>query len=378
MNQPTGYPSPTNTLKRRGRQLLRHAITAAMAKAKLAILSKLIPLILITLVILSLLLFTVFIALTFVEVTDVSVDPSENVTWVATETGESLKYYKKYRKYGKQYKVPWQLLAAIHRVETNFGQNLKKSSAGALGHTQFMPCAWVGWEYYASLGYCAKNGDWAGPEIDFTDPENIHDGQAVDGNKDGKYDPWNVDDALAATAKRLAADKKSTGKGWFDQGGPVWKYNPLPEYVAKVEKYSNAYAKPVAKKVGGGTGQFTHPAPGTVMSSPYGPRKGELHTGQDFAGMIGTPIVAADSGTVVKVEHLTGSYGSYIEIDHGKDISTLYAHMWPHQVKVRQGQKVKKGQTIGEIGNNGRSTGPHLHFEVRVKGKPQDPRKYLK
>ena len=141
MNQPTGYPSPTNTLKRRGRQLLRHAITAAMAKAKLAILSKLIPLILITLVILSLLLFTVFIALTFVEVTDVSVDPSENVTWVATETGESLKYYKKYRKYGKQYKVPWQLLAAIHRVETNFGQNLKKSSACALGHTQFMPCA---------------------------------------------------------------------------------------------------------------------------------------------------------------------------------------------------------------------------------------------
>ena len=140
-------------------------------------------------------------------------------------------------------------------------------------------------------------------------------------------------------------------------------------------KHFQKYAVPVFE----GSGELGNPAPDAVMGSTYGPRNGEIHKGQDFPAKIGTPILAAEDGKVTRVEHLGDkSYGSFVVIDHGGGITTLYAHMYEHQVKVKEGQKVKRGQQIGEIGNNGRSTGPHLHFEVRVKNHPVDPRPYLK
>ena len=99
-----------------------------------------------------------------------------------------------------------------------------------------------------------------------------------------------------------------------------------------------------------------------------------LHTGLDFPADIGTPIVAAAGGVVV-VEEFHPAYGKMVEIDHGNNLVTRYAHA--SAVVVKKGDIVKRGQLVGKVGTTGRSTGPHLHFEVLVSGVPQDPRPFL-
>lgn len=99
-----------------------------------------------------------------------------------------------------------------------------------------------------------------------------------------------------------------------------------------------------------------------------------LHTGIDYQAGIGTAILAAAGGVVVTQE-FRPDYGNMIEIDHGKDLITRYAHA--SKVMVKKGDLVKRGQKIGEVGTTGRSTGPHLHFEVLVRGVPQDPQKFM-
>jgi murein DD-endopeptidase MepM/ murein hydrolase activator NlpD len=99
-----------------------------------------------------------------------------------------------------------------------------------------------------------------------------------------------------------------------------------------------------------------------------------LHTGLDFPADVGTPILAAAGGVVV-VQEFNAPYGNMIEIDHGNDLITRYAHA--SRVYVKQGDLIRNGQKIAEVGSTGRSTGPHLHFEVLVQGVPQDPQKFL-
>ncbi len=99
-----------------------------------------------------------------------------------------------------------------------------------------------------------------------------------------------------------------------------------------------------------------------------------LHSGLDFQADRGAPIVAAAGGVVVNQQVHPG-YGNMLEIDHGNDVRTLYAHA--SSVFVKNGELVKRGQKIGEVGSTGRSTGPHLHFEVLVHGVPQDPKTFL-
>ena len=99
-----------------------------------------------------------------------------------------------------------------------------------------------------------------------------------------------------------------------------------------------------------------------------------LHTGLDFQAGPGTPILAAAGGVVVAQENHP-AYGNMVEIDHGNQLLTRYAHA--SKVWVRKGDLVKRGQKIAEVGTTGRSTGPHLHFEVMVQGVPQDPQKFL-
>jgi murein DD-endopeptidase MepM/ murein hydrolase activator NlpD len=99
-----------------------------------------------------------------------------------------------------------------------------------------------------------------------------------------------------------------------------------------------------------------------------------LHTGLDFQAGSGTPILAAAGGVVVAQENHP-AYGNMVEIDHGNHLLTRYAHA--SKVWVRKGDLVKRGQKIAEVGTTGRSTGPHLHFEVMVQGVPQDPQKFL-
>jgi murein DD-endopeptidase MepM/ murein hydrolase activator NlpD len=99
-----------------------------------------------------------------------------------------------------------------------------------------------------------------------------------------------------------------------------------------------------------------------------------FHEGLDFPASVGTAIVAAAAGVVIAAEYHP-QYGNMLDIDHGNDIITRYAHASRLFVKV--GDIVQRGQHIADIGTTGRSTGPHLHFEVRIKGVAQDPRKFL-
>lgn len=99
-----------------------------------------------------------------------------------------------------------------------------------------------------------------------------------------------------------------------------------------------------------------------------------LHTGLDFPALIGTPIHVAAGGVVV-VQEFHPEYGNMVEVDHGNDLITRYAHS--SRVYVKKGDLVKRGQRIADVGSTGRSTGSHLHFEVLVQGVPQDPQKFL-
>ncbi len=99
-----------------------------------------------------------------------------------------------------------------------------------------------------------------------------------------------------------------------------------------------------------------------------------LHTGLDFQTDTGTPILAAAGGVVVTQEYHP-AYGNMVEIDHGNDLVTRYAHA--SVVNVRTGDIVRRGQKVAGVGTTGRSTGAHLHFEVLVRGVPQDPQKFL-
>jgi murein DD-endopeptidase MepM/ murein hydrolase activator NlpD len=116
--------------------------------------------------------------------------------------------------------------------------------------------------------------------------------------------------------------------------------------------------------VGSGYGTRTDPFTGQIA----------MHAGVDFAAPIGTPIFAAAGGVVISAEQHP-VYGNAVTIDHGNDLSTLYAHA--SKIVVKVGDIVKRGQKVAEVGTTGRSTGPHLHFEVHVKGVPQNPAKFL-
>lgn len=100
-----------------------------------------------------------------------------------------------------------------------------------------------------------------------------------------------------------------------------------------------------------------------------------FHEGLDFTASVGTPIYAAAGGIVTTAEQ-TPDYGKIVKIDHGSGLETRYAHASFIMVKV--GDRVEKGQKIAEVGSTGRSTGPHLHYEIRLDGNALDPRKYLK
>jgi murein DD-endopeptidase MepM/ murein hydrolase activator NlpD len=113
---------------------------------------------------------------------------------------------------------------------------------------------------------------------------------------------------------------------------------------------------------------------GGAVTSPFGWRWGRMHEGIDIGVGFGTPIQAAGPGTVIYCGW-EGGYGNLVVIDHGGGLATAYAHQ--SSIAVSCGQQVAQGQTIGYVGSTGHSTGPHLHFEVRINGSPVDPLGYL-
>ena len=117
------------------------------------------------------------------------------------------------------------------------------------------------------------------------------------------------------------------------------------------------------------------------LSSPFGTRNDPVygglarHTGQDFASKIGNPVYATGDGTVEKVDFKYTGYGNEVVIDHGFGYKTRYAHL--NTIDVGVGQTVRRGEKIGEIGKSGKSTGPHLHYEVLYKGNAINPMSFM-
>lgn len=156
----------------------------------------------------------------------------------------------------------------------------------------------------------------------------------------------------------------------------------LNEATGQYEEVVTYQEVPQQPSGGGGTGSYVWPFPGhTVITSPFGNRAstGSFHTGVDIDGFqsAGSPIVAADGGTVILAEYY-GGYGNCIIIDHGNGMSTLYAHL--NSMYVSNGSSVGQGSTIGGVGNTGTcygADGVHLHFEVLVNGSQVDPLGYI-
>ncbi|MEG2073753.1 MAG: peptidoglycan DD-metalloendopeptidase family protein, partial [Angelakisella sp.] len=131
-------------------------------------------------------------------------------------------------------------------------------------------------------------------------------------------------------------------------------------------------------------GEFTLPVPGySKITSYYGWRfnNTDFHTGIDFSGpnVLGKKVVAANSGTVTftNESYVQGrGYGRYMIVDHGGGYTTLYGHL--SAITAHEGERVSKGEQIGKVGTTGWSTGPHLHFEVRINGKHTNPINYLR
>lgn len=119
--------------------------------------------------------------------------------------------------------------------------------------------------------------------------------------------------------------------------------------------------------------KFMYPI-NTRITSYYGPRWGRIHEGLDFAAPMGSPIRSVSSGRVVYSGWASG-YGKVVIIQHQRGLKTLYAHN--SKLLVRSGESVAKGEVISRSGNTGNSTGPHLHFEVQVNGRPENPLNYI-
>lgn len=179
-----------------------------------------------------------------------------------------------------------------------------------------------------------------------------------------------------------------------NRGGPLVMDQPLSEaelqskiadLAVKIdfstEFLSNIEAKLLQQSVLKNTLPNISPVDALYNSSSFGwrldPFNGHkaFHEGLDFMAELGTPIYAAAGGIVISAEQ-TPDYGKIVKIDHGSGLETRYAHA--SKLLVKAGERVRKGQIIAEVGSTGRSTGPHLHYEIRLAGNPLDPRKYLK
>lgn len=186
-----------------------------------------------------------------------------------------------------------------------------------------------------------------------------------------------VDKALAKGASNVKQEGKD-GITEVEKNVVILNGDVTQEDVVSSKVLTAAVDKILAvgekEKVVVASGNFMRPSRG-VFTSGFGARWGRQHTGVDLASPTGTPILAADAGTV-SFAGRNGTYGLCIIINHGNGYQTLYGHSSKLLVKV--GQKVAKGEKIALVGSTGRSTGPHLHFEVRKNGVPQNPLRYIK
>lgn len=199
--------------------------------------------------------------------------------------------------------------------------------------------------------------------------------------------------ALNNLSKPLAPTSSSSQLPAYS-GGPLVRDTPLSEadlqkkiaeLTAQIEYHTEHLSELEAKLLQQSVLKDTLPNNSPILaaynSSSFGwrldPFNGHkaFHEGLDFPANIGDPIYAA-AGGIVSASEQTPDYGKIVKIDHGSGLETRYAHA--SKLLVKAGDRVEKGQKIAEVGNTGRSTGPHLHYEIRLNGNALDPRKYLK
>jgi len=168
--------------------------------------------------------------------------------------------------------------------------------------------------------------------------------------------------------------------GKTDVGGPLIPLDSSMIFDSKVKELDEAldtldHLKKEARKL-----PLANPAPGRSVTSPFGVRTdpilgtAALHSGMDFRAPIGMPAKVTAPGVVVKAGW-NGGYGRMVEVDHGNGFATRYGHL--SEIDVAVGQKLVAGDVIGKTGSSGRSTGPHLHYEVRHNGEAVDPLRFL-
>lgn len=165
-----------------------------------------------------------------------------------------------------------------------------------------------------------------------------------------------------------------------DVGGPLIPVDSSMIFDSKVKELDEAldaldHLKKEARRL-----PLANPAPGHSVTSPFGVRTdpilgtAALHSGMDFRAPVGMPAEVTAPGVVVKAGW-NGGYGRMVEVDHGQGFATRYGHL--SEIDVRVGQKLAAGDVIGKTGSSGRSTGPHLHYEVRHNGEAIDPLRFL-
>ncbi len=189
------------------------------------------------------------------------------------------------------------------------------------------------------------------------------------------------------TADAIVAALQSAGLeidpayGESDVGGPLLPVSQTDGFENEVEELDEALGKLEKVRTAATRLPIANPAPGRTVTSGYGVRRDPLidkpafHAGIDFRASIGLPVRSTGAGTVLKARW-NGGYGRMVEIDHGGGLTTRFAHL--SAFKVKEGQTVEAGTVLGLAGSSGRSTGPHVHYEVRRNGKAVNPVKFLK
>jgi murein DD-endopeptidase MepM/ murein hydrolase activator NlpD len=192
-------------------------------------------------------------------------------------------------------------------------------------------------------------------------------------------------DTIAGVLKRLG--HRVPGGSFATHGGiggPFVAVDPEtdPEtFRSRVELVSGEIERLAHVRRVAGQLPFSSPVPNAAITSRYGSRidpflgRPAMHTGIDFRAATGHPAKATADGTIITAEY-AGGYGNMVEIDHGNGVTTRFGHL--SRIDVTAGQLVTAGSIVGRAGSTGRSTGPHLHYEIRIDGAPIDPMRYLK
>lgn len=163
----------------------------------------------------------------------------------------------------------------------------------------------------------------------------------------------------------------SSDESMADKGGPfiAAPSEENSELIEKADKYlamvsTLPFGRPINGRITSGFGKRVDPIN----------KKIAFHEGMDFKGQIGDEIYATADGVVLRAFR-NGGYGNYVQIEHGNGYKTSFSHM--KKILVKKGQKIKRGQVVGTIGTTGRSTGPHLHYEISLDNKPINPKKFV-